>query len=104
VLGVEVNGPDPVHLPVRTTTADVHRAVIEPIATGRLSGLMDQGDGDAVIGVDATAVLVEGVTERRRELHEHERHVVLAGGAVPGPGARAISHTISSALRSKEDT
>jgi hypothetical protein len=90
VLGVEVNGPDPVHLPVRAKTADVHREIIEPVATGRLSGLVDQGDGHAVIGVDATAVLVKGATERRPELHEHERQVVLAAGAVPGSGAWAI--------------
>ena len=37
-------------------------------------------------------VLVKGVAEEPRELHEHERHVVLAAGAVPGPGARAIFH------------
>src|SRR5580704_5898088 len=43
-----------------------------------------------VIGVDATAVLVKGATERRPELHEHERQVVLAAGAVPGSSARAI--------------
>src|SRR4029077_1435029 len=54
------------------------------------SCLVDQADGHAVIGVEATAVLMKGAIEGRRELREHERQVVLAAGAVPGPGARAI--------------
>jgi hypothetical protein len=92
VLSIEVNGPDPVRLPVRAKTEGVYREVVKPVATGRRSGLVDQADGHAVIGVDAMAVLVKGVAEESRELHEHERHVVLAAGAVPGPGARAIFH------------
>jgi hypothetical protein len=86
------------------STADKYREVVELIATGRCSGLADQGNGHAVIGVNATAVLVKDVTEGRRELYDHERNVVVAAGAVPGPGARPFSHTISSALRSNEDT
>jgi hypothetical protein len=90
VLSVEVNGPDPVRLPVRAKSEGVDREVVEPVATGRCSGLVNQADGHAVIGVDAAAVLVKGAIEGRRELHEHERQVVLAADAVPGPGARAI--------------
>ena len=90
MLGVEVNGPAAVHLPVRAKTEGVYREVVELVATGRCSGLVDQADSHAVIGVDATAVLVEGAIEGRPELHEHERQVVLPAGAVPGLGARAI--------------
>ena len=106
MLGVEVDGPGPVYLPVRTKTEGVYRVVVELVAVGRCCGLVDQADDRALVGVDATAVLVEGATERRRELREHERQVVLAAGAVPGPGARArrqgpapgpFSHSISSA-------
>jgi hypothetical protein len=43
VLGVEVNGPDPVRLPVRAKTDGVYREVVELVATGRCSGLVDQG-------------------------------------------------------------
>ena len=82
VLGIEINRPDPVHLPVRAEAEGVYREVVEPVATGRCSGFMDQADGRAVIGVDAMAVLVKGVTEESRELHEHESHVILAAGAV----------------------
>ena len=104
MLGVEVDGPDPVYFPVRASPVGVYREVVELVAAGRCSGLMDQADGHAVIGVNATAVLVKDVTEGRRELYDHERNVVVAAGAVPGPGARPFSHTISSALRSNEDT
>ena len=90
MLGVEVNGPQPFGRPVRPQTADVHGEVIEPVAARRRPGLVDQADGHAVIGVDATAVLMKGAIEGRRELHEHERQVVLAAGTVPGPGAGAI--------------
>jgi hypothetical protein len=67
VLGVEVNSPDPVHLPVRASTEGVYRQVVELVAARRCSGLVDQADGHAVIGVDATAVLVKGATEGRPE-------------------------------------
>ena len=59
MLGVEVNAPGPVHLPVRAKTEGVYREVVEPVATGRCSGLVDQADSHAVIGVDATAVFVK---------------------------------------------
>jgi hypothetical protein len=41
---------------VRAEPADVDREVIEPVAARRGSGLVDQGDGHPVIGVDAPAV------------------------------------------------
>ena len=90
MLGVEVNGPDPVRMPVRAKTEGVYREVVELVAAGRCSGLVDEADGRAVIGVDTTAVLVKGAAEEPRELREHERQVVLAAGAVPGSGTRAI--------------
>ena len=102
MLGVEVNGPDPVRLPVRAKTESVYREVVELVTTGRCSGLADQADGHAVIGVDATAVLVKGATEGRPELHEHERQVVSPTGAMPGPGARAIFPRDIVVVRSKD--
>ena len=68
MLGVEVNSPDPVHLPVRASTEGVYRQVVELVAARRCSGLVDQADGHAVIGVDATAVLMKGAIEGRREI------------------------------------
>ena len=88
--GVEVNGPDPVRIAVRAKTEGVYREVVELVAAGRCSGLVDEADGRTVIGVDTPAVLVKAAAEEPRELREHERQVVLAAGAVPGPGARAI--------------
>jgi hypothetical protein len=61
VLGVEVNGPQPFGLPVRAQAADVDREVVETVAARGGIGLVDQRDGHAVVGVDAPAVLAEGV-------------------------------------------
>lgn len=52
MLGVEVNSPHPVGLPVRAQAADVDREVVESIAARGGSGFLDQGDGHPVIGVD----------------------------------------------------
>jgi hypothetical protein len=46
VLGVEVNTPDPVDLPVRAEAVDVDREVVEPVAARGGPGLMDQGADD----------------------------------------------------------
>ena len=101
VLGVEVNGPQPFGRPVRAQTADVHGEVIELVAARRRPGFVDQRDGYAVVGIHAPAVLVEGVTEGSRKLQEHKRQVVIPAGTVQGPGAGAISITMSSAKLSK---
>jgi len=61
VLRVKVNGPQPFGLPVRAQSADVDREVVEAVAARGGAGLVDQGDGRAVVGVGAPAVLVEGL-------------------------------------------
>src|ERR1700729_3208541 len=77
-------------MPVRAKAEGVYREVVEPVAARCCSGFVDEADGRMVIGVDATAVLVEGATEEPRELREHERQVAFVAGAVPGPGAWTI--------------
>ena len=61
VLGVEVNGPQPFGLPVWAQSVDVDGEVVEAVAAWGGSGFVDEGDGHAVVGVGAPAVLVEGV-------------------------------------------
>ena len=51
MLGVEVDGPGPVRLPVRAKTEGVYREVVELVAAGRCPGFVDQADDRAVIGV-----------------------------------------------------
>ena len=63
MLGVKVNGPEPFGLPIWAQAVDVDREVVEAVAAWGGTGLVDQGDGHAVVGVDAPAVLVEGLAQ-----------------------------------------
>ena len=101
MLRVKVNGPQPFGLPVRAQSADVDREVVEAVAARGGSGLVDQRDSHAVIGIDAPAVLVEGLAQRGRKLQQQQRQVVLPAGAVPGPGPGAVSIRTSSVKASK---
>ena len=117
MLGVEVNSPDPVRLPVRAKTEGIYRQVVEPVAAGRCSGFVDQADGRAVIGIDAAAVLVEGATEFegliwRLSLDHQERAsaILMADNsqslprrppAIPGTGVRMRNH-LATALSARQ--
>lgn len=102
MLRVKVNGPQPFGLPVRAQSADVDREVVEAVAARGGSGLVDQRDSHAVIGIDAPAVLVDGLAQRGRKLQQQQqRQVVLPAGAVPGPGPGAVSIRTSSVKASK---
>jgi hypothetical protein len=73
VLRVKVNGPQPFGLPVRAQSADVDREVVDAVAARGGSGLVDQRDSHAVVGIDALAVLVEGLAQRGRKLQQQQR-------------------------------
>jgi hypothetical protein len=67
MLAVEVDGPHPVGLAIGLQTAYVDGHVVEGVAAGRFSGLVNEVDSETIVGVDAVTVLMEGVPQGGRE-------------------------------------
>src|ERR1700734_3450414 len=92
VLSVEIDRPHSVNLAVGPDVAHVNGKIVEFVAAGSSTGLVNQVDDHAVVRVHAATVLVERVAQGRGELKKHQGHVLLAAGDVPRSGSGAVLH------------